>query len=579
MAKEDELFDGFEELKFDDVATEKVPPSKSKKTSKEEKTPAKPREKKPMSPEKLAKIKKITLISAAAAALAVIIFVVVVCFIVPKVKANKLKKQQEQLAIELETARQQVLAEDLVNIETGEYDGVFLAMSESSGWNMDLIKAFIGKDMLKANGIYNSSEEFLMAWNAALTSGNDLDYCVFVIDPFKLYDAEEIVNEDKTVTTQYTLSFDYASVFADNPKTEFRVFTPCYTREYWEENYTEASFRQVIIAYRDMFMEIADLKNVSLSCFTGYKWLTDNPKNFNEDGGLCEKTYEELFLYNYRKEWLVTEKNLSEVLHVILDNLNFPDPVVEPAHWWDPLADLFGKKKEEAVEETYMYEGLSNYDVVFLGDSLFELNDGPFSIASCFETMTGARVYNLSKGGLSAAKTIEENPTIIELVEHIYEGKTFDNESYKVFDRDIVRFTEDDHTGRTLLIINDFGTNDYMFNVPLWGMQDSCYEGAMKYAYADILREFPDAELMNLGIYHISHLNNGTQENDCGQVLDDYNFLLEIISRETGAKYVDLEKVSIINAQNTGIYLNDGIHPSMAGCWEVARCICESLTK
>ncbi|MCQ2519460.1 MAG: SGNH/GDSL hydrolase family protein [Lachnospiraceae bacterium] len=524
--------------------------------------------------------KMIPLIIAGAIVFILLAAVILICFVIPSVREKKLREEAEELRVELEKEHNALLNSDLEKIMNEEYDGIFLAMTDSEGWSEDLFAGYLGLDVYKADSVYENSEELMSAWKAAVTSGNDIKLCVLILDPFKLYEvAQEKDKKGNVISTEYSLNTDYKNICDDLEDAEFRIYMPFYPIKYWEDNYTEETFRLAMAAYRDVLSSLIKCENVNLFCFTGYDWLVENKNLFNDNNGLIAKASEVMFLYGYKNEWQVENDNVVDIVKNMETNLSFPDPEVEPAHWWDPLAELFAPTQEVVEEEAYKYQGLENCDVVFWGDSVFELSDGPYSVPSYFALMTGARVYNISKGGLSAAKYVEEYITCPDMVDFFLNKKPTGLEGYEVMDRDIKRFWEDDHTDRKILFITDFGVNDYMYGAPITGEDVDSYEGAMRVYFDSIREAFPDCSFVNLGLYYMSFLGNGTVVNEVGKYYRDYKDLLIKLSAEYGCGYIDLEKESVIDSTNVGRYLEDGLHPAIPGAMEVSRVLAENLTK
>lgn len=534
-------------------------------------------------------MKKVGKILAIAGVLLLLLIAAFVIFfiVIPNNELKKLEEERLRQEMALEEQRKALFEEDIVNLEFGEYDGVFLSMTDASGWDKNLFSGYIGVNLVRNQAVIESEYELTRAWEAAEQSGSALSYNVMILDPFKLYRViETLYDEGGEPESEYVFMFDPETIFGAHPDSEFRVFMPFYTAKYWEDNYTEETFSLAISAYRELLAGLTQYDNVYLSCFTGYDWLVENPRMFNEEGtGLTLKSSETLFLYNYKEPWQVKSDDISGILREMQNNLWFADPVEPEKHWYDVIINAF--KAKETVEEepvVYEYEGFEDYDVIFFGDSIFALADGPYSIPSYFENLTGARCYNMSKGGLPAVKYFADVPSMKELAEYIVWGAPTKMEGYEVFDREVKRFAEDDHTGRKLLIVTDFGTNDYMFGTPDYGEGEESYEGAVKAGLDVLVEAFPEAEYMTVALYYMYNLDNGTVLNDYGHVLDDYNDLLEEISKEYAGKgfsfaHLDLEKASKINSSNGDYYLDDGIHPSIAGNLEVVRVLIEALGK
>lgn len=492
----------------------------------------------------------------------------VILFLVPTIVKNKELKSKNALAEALEKERVEKLEQDKENFLLNEYDGVFISMTEASDFNSDIFYGYIGKNVLKAGAVVESSDEFMDLWLQAEMSENPLSYCVFIIDPFKMYDEEKNDNGEEV----YTLNLNIDSIFTSRPNTDFRVFTPFYSIDYWEKSHTEESFERALKGYKEVMTRFSSHDNVSLSSFTAYDWVTKNPSMFNEKGGLESVTSTALFLYNYKDYWKILPKDVDEKIDLMKKNLFFEDSIEEK----ESILDFYFKKKSKPSVE-YAYPGMEDYDVVFLGDSIFALFDGPFSIPTYFTNMTGARVYNLSKGGLTTVHYSDENMSMSELIDYVIAGKKVSYDGFDAFNRDVERFANDDHSDRKLLFVTDMGVNDYIFNISAEGDGES-YEKAFKEGIDYIKGNYPDASILSMSIYNIVSYEGGKLINESGCVLNDYKKVMENICKEENIPYIDMETYSSINGENAAYYLDDGLHPSMAGSYEVSKRLCEYIS-
>ena len=524
------------------------------------------------------KILKTVILSIIGILFAAVLFIAVVYVLIPNIKEKKLREALAEEARIAEEERLNLLSEDLSRFSAEEYDGVFISMTEASDWSMDIFLGYIGVNVLKADVIVNSADEFTQLWGAAEDSGNDISYCVFIMDPNKLYkalepDVGETDEAEGEPEVTYELAVDLDEIFGENPDTEFRVFMPFYEIGYWED-LTEASFAETLMRYREVLSKLVSYKNVVTANFSGYDWLARNPHQFNEKGGITAKSAEAFFLYTFRDYWVIDEKKVSGSIALMQDNLWFADPEPVEKHWYD----IFKREEEEPSVKPYSYPGWEEYDVVFFGDSVFELSDGPFSIASGFNALTGARTYNISKGGIPGGKINDEILSMPELAEHFISGQPIEIERFEVFNRELERFVSDDHTGRKLLIITDFGTNDYFFGIKPSGTTDDTYEGALSKGFAMLKEAYPEASFAAFSVYYIQTCSNGTDINECDSYLKDYKEVMKKVCSKYDLSYYDLEKLSDISDKTAGLYLDDGTHPSMAGTWEILRVLLTNLT-
>ncbi len=538
--------------------------------------------------------KKILMISAAVLAVLLTVLLVMVYAVVPKVVEKRKLAEEERIAEEIrlaeetaEAARQELLSVDEVDLQSLEYNGVFLSMTGSNGWSMDVQKGFIGIDVVKNNAMIENTEELMRLWNAAMSSENDIGYAYLILDPAKLYympDEPETVTEEgsadetaeKTAaeapTAEPKLEVDLDEIVGKHPDIEFRIFTSVYHDDYWQQ-LTDEEFELVLSQYKEVMSRLLEYENVTLACYTGEDWLVDNPDLYLDTftGDLVSEITTKLFLYTYLDSWPVTEDNLPYCLSRIEKNCR-PDPKEEPlpepkvSKWKIFKEFVFGEKEEEPpVEEPDYSPDLSGYDIIFFGDSIFALSDGPYSAATVVENVTGAKTYNISKGGLTSE-------VMAKVVSNLVTGAPTGEEGWDVFDREVTRYAADDHTDRKTVILLNVCINDYIGGYSLKEFEKNYKETLIRLKDA-----YPEAELVFVAPLYIQYASNGTLPNEIGLTMNEYRALAVRVAAECGADTLDLLATGKFNDYNSARYLEDGTHPTPAGCKVIAGILCEYL--
>lgn len=489
----------------------------------------------------------------------IVVFVVSAIFIVmavavgmkviePKLKEQnriaeeeRIKAEIEQSLIEKEEHRKELLDNDAINFETMEYQGVMLGMTGISGWSVDIPKFYLGIDVLKGEAVINTSEEFMTLWNAALASDNQLVYACFILDPVKMYsDAGEC-------------ELNLNLVIGNNPDIQFRVFMPNYSKDYWYD-ISDGEFESIISYYDSVMRELISFENVTLACYTGEDWIIENNGVFEdkETGDLNSVLADKLFLYTYMDNWVVNSDNLNSKLEMMQKNCRISNGETE---------------QENAFSDD------SEYDIVFIGDSIFALSDGPYSIASIIGEMTGARIYNCSKGGIGAVSE-EEEYSMLGAIDHFIAGEATGFEEWDVFDTNVTAYAQKGHRDRKTVFILNCCINDYIA-----GSELSDYAEAYEECYSKLLDKYPDAKIVFVAPYYIQYGENGTLQNERGLTMGDYSEMAREISENYGVYYLDLCDSGKFNEGSAATILEDGTHPTPAGCKEVANILNSYLEK
>lgn len=461
-------------------------------------------------------------------------------FIGPKVKEQSRLASEaaalaeaERLKAEKEQARLILLEEDLINFQTMEYGGIMLGMTGISEWSEDVPKFFLGLDVLKNRAVINSPEEFVKLWDEAMNSGNEISFACIVLDPEKIYsDGEDMLN--------------LCGIIEAHPEMQFRIFMPNYSSDYWYSK-SDEEFDLLISEYDDTMTKLIAYTNVTLACYTGEDWIVESEGGFcdKETGDLRGAIADKLFLYTYMDNWIVHFSNKDT--------------------WIEKIKNNCREQKTVSEDSSPSDEFMSDYDVIFLGDSIFALSDGPYSTASVIGEMTGAKTYNCSKGGARAACD-EEMYAMSTLVDHFIEGTATGFEEWEVFDANVTEYGKKGHRDRKTVIVLNSCINDYISASDMLE-----YEDAFATCYDKLYDAFPDAKLVFVAPYYIQLGDNGNVPNELGLTMGQYAEAAMEVAENYGVYCLDLSGSGKFGESNAAFVLEDGTHPTPAGCKEVAK--------
>lgn len=110
----------------------------------------------------------------------------------------------------------------------------------------------------------------------------------------------------------------------------------------------------------------------------------------------------------------------------------------------------FSALVQQAVSSPATYPDLSDYDLVFFGDSVMGNYKDFASIPGVIGALTGAKVHNLAVGGSSATRSNGENASFNEVVENLLSTSS-------------LSLPDDDK----LCFVINYGLNDYFEGYPL----------------------------------------------------------------------------------------------------------------
>ena len=538
--------------------------------------------------------KKLFLLTGTLVFLAAAIILIVELVIIPKKQEKDLlllqEKQAEEERIlqkEAKNAHEMSLFLDKDVLENSVYDGAFISMTDASQWSMELFSGIVGVTVMPTHTVAENWSEFMDMFTSAKNSGNELTYMVMVIDPHKLYQREwyteeyEKVTKEKrlfgekeiiTVETQDLiadeyLEADFDAVFGENPDTEFRVFLPCYYYDYWR-NLLKPEAELISSEYAETVNGLLSYDNVILGNYTAEDWTLYNEKIYSDKlaGGLYPKVVEKNFLYTYRDKWPMSKEKTGDLVAKIDKAVN----------------------KELLIPR---YANLSDAEVVLLGDSIFELSDGPYSVASVIESLSGATTYNISKGGMTAILSEDTTISMPNVVNNFLNLSFAEGDEFEVMNRNIAKFKKSTTQKDNLYIVINCCINDYVASAELFESaagspsrldnpenagilkKEETYEGALKMCIQKLKDAYPQAKIIAFTPYYMDLYDNGTVVNELGYVRSDYEEVMRKVCSEMGVYCINMQDYCRFDADNTITYLDDGTHPSPAGCFEVAKAL------
>ena len=220
---------------------------------------------------------------------------------------------------------------------------------------------------------------------------------------------------------------------------------------------------------------------------------------------------------------------------------------------------------------------LEDYEVLFIGDSLFTENDEDgLSIPCYFGYYTGADVYNISRGAMTAASGVNEwtcLPMAVDALRDDYNFGTFGDE---ILDESIHRYNKADHSGKKRIVIIDCCINDYTYGGSISGDIESTenYKGGLKAALESLRGFMPDAKVFFMTPYRYINYEGGTALNEKLLTQEDYVAAMRSFAEEYGIALIDIRNKVTFDDPNSFALKDDGLHPKRAG----SRMVAESLS-
>ena len=428
------------------------------------------------------------------------------------------------------------LRTDLERIPTEDYTAVFFSTYS--------IEHFTEEDFEVYRGIYPLNASYcipdLETLNSYLSlvdeTDNEIDRVYLGIRP-------DIITANDLIELMSERSDRYYEVLIAYP-----------SLNYWK-NLKEEEFEPTLDAYCSFINELIPLyeenewmqEYLSVYFYGATEWLVGNSANYESDFGVNEGISHVLSMYMDRDHgYNLTQENYAEIRD------NFETLVTEC------------RSSENASE----YPDLSNWDVVFFGDSIMAFSETS-SIPGAFGGLTGAHIYNCAQGGANASEFFQNGTGIPSIVD-------------RILTKDLNGLSEDSlmHIGmsdyfkhakkkRQKCFVLDFGMNDYFGGAPVKNDADPydvlTYSGALRTAVEKLQAAYPDAVILLVSPNFTNYFSSGQDpQSDEGGSLPEYINAMKELSEEKSLLFYNSYTALPIDIENHTEYLADGVHPNEA---------------
>ncbi len=363
---------------------------------------------------------------------------------------------------------------------------------------------------------------------------------------------EYISESDNTVSTIYLgIRPDRADASAllellqAYPDVQFEIILAHPSLEYWQ-SLSEKKCNELLQAYRDFILPLMGQEHISLYHFGASEWLIANPAN-----------YEEMFL---------TNTDISRTLLLLADQkLEYYLTSDNAENVLDAMNTLIVNKRTTPAN----YPDLSNWNIVFFGDSIIGNFTSSTSIPNVTGGLTHAHVFNLGYGGGSAAETDSNNFSLPDAV-NVFLQKELDTVPTDAVQlrAGMDAYLQAPEQEQLCFIIN-FGLNDYFSGLPI-ASEDPydkyTYAGALRSSVKELQSAYPNAYIVLVTPNYTSYFGSGTERMSAsGDILENYANAVIALSEELQVGLLDNYNELGINDDNWPSYLSDGCHPNETG--------------
>jgi len=423
-------------------------------------------------------------------------------------------------------------------LRTSNYNCVFLSMFPIDTFQEEDFSYFRAEDVLKLTEVIPNYQTLKSCVKAVSSSGNEVGTIYLGVDPLK-------------VSAQQVLELQ-----ASLPGTSFEVI-PTYRRlsQWLSDKRADAHFQ----AYRDFVEALQEKENVRVYSFFSQEWLIADDANYLSGLLLNESVAERIYIY-------------SDALH----NCNF-NRENTPTIFYE-----FEQLLQGAREHGYSFPDLSDWDIVFFGDSVMGNYVGHDSIPGLIRDLCNARTYNCGWNGATASGA-EVSGGINVLNCYLSGDLTSlptDSRTYLGLRERLE--AEKQPSGRKQLFVIHYGLNDYFQGKPIDNAADpydaETYCGAIRSMIETLKKQRPEARILLIAPNAVTCFDAGSRilgEN--GAPLADYvDALLQVADAYHLAIQNDYRDV--LPPENAERFLDGEVHPNEYGRYKIAKALAELIT-
>ncbi len=316
---------------------------------------------------------------------------------------------------------------------------------------------------------------------------------------------------------------------------------------------SEEEETEIMGAYETWMKELSGLSKTYVF-FHGYeRWLILNGTNFIGEMPNSDIAKRLMLLSFADRKYRVDSKNCGECLEILTGHIN----------------------KERDTPS--IYPDLSGCDVVLLGDSIIGNYSNSASIPGAISGLSGARTYNLGKGGAvgSTKDPVEDINSFLSMLRAFRDGEVSRSPEDCPYKESLERYLADDHSGKKLYFVVNFGMNDYFAGNPVMGAgpeDETAYEGAIREGIRELKEAYPEAVIIVMTPNPTTFFENGTiPMYGTGGTLEEYAIAAKEAAAAEGVLCLDNYTELGITPDNANLFLEDGVHYNEAARMIVAE--------
>ncbi len=416
------------------------------------------------------------------------------------------------------------------------YDSIFLSMHSIHTYSQEDFSTYRGFTPVFSPYEISSLEEIAEYLEVALLSGNPLSTISLGLDPYLIWQALE-----PNQTTWHNYLEDYLLKYMDAyPEITFEIMLAHPSLEYWTNTPAEVC-NMSLSAYRKLIYILEPYENV-ITFFPGAEhWLIANSDNYEND-----------FITNSQvSKALMLQAFCDLNLQISTENCDF-------------ILNQLQICIENERNSPTTYPDLTNWQLVFFGDSVVGNYTGSTSIPGVVTALSHAKTYNFAIGGTEATYTKDISSSFLPVLNSFLSHELTITQDGTNFEHNDI--AED----QQLCFVLHYGLNDYFTGKPINNPDNPydiyTYAGALRSGIQQIQEAYPHATILLLTPPYCTYFSYGQEINSSqGGILTDYVEAIAQVADDMNVYYLNNYTGLGIDETNHLIYLADGCHLNETG--------------
>lgn len=431
---------------------------------------------------------------------------------------------------------------DLHYLQQTEYTSVFFSMVPYKDVaedviGEDLVSYYFGVKAAIVSNYLRNADDLNDYLKAALNSGNEISFVNLELIPFRMDSFS-----------------DLGDLIAAHPDVDFHLILNTPSMEYWTSQ-SESRAKKQLASYQSLTEELLNYTNVKLYFEGAEDWLILNSGNYTAP--------------------LVPNRDIAQ--HLVL--LTWPDDKYRLTI--DNYATIFTElaDKIDIARTASAPADLSDWCLVFFGDSVIGNFTDSSSIPSATAALSGCEAYNLGIGGTPAR--YEEVPDLYSftvILDSFLKRETVTTREDVICPQEMAAYYENKHNGKQMCFVLNYGLNDYFSGAPVENPEDpldlTAYAGALRSGIRELQAAFPGAVIVLAAPNYVRYFSQGQDRmSDVGGGLTDYVEAAGRVAQDTNVIFMDNYHDLGLDASNSEVYLVDGCHLGDNGRFRYAQAL------